>query len=311
MVVPPAVTVQETERRILDRYLREAYGMIRSKAILKEIEDEVIDIVRNPNFKQELRAPANEEQSIEKKASANYAYSYLYTLSKDQVEDEVSSVVGNIRLMVARGYLSKLLLDSNLFPVEEEQAYRFKEDKVRSFVFSKSNKNFVEFEITLGKETSVTNAEQKAEKIIRKFLGDYSVFVDVGLETSEANRLILSVTPNDKISDYVSGDVKAIVNYTLQINGDEDNCGCDHKPEKETVVVKRNLGGFSGVAHYEKPAPVTPPATPATPVAPVAPAVTEEAPRESENAQPAPHRPRVTDVGTANLIDAYRHGRNG
>ena len=123
--------------------------------------------------------------------------------------------------------------------------------------------------------------------------------------------MILSVTPNDKISDYVSGDVKAIVNYTLQINGDEDNCGCDHKPEKETVVVKRNLGGFSGVAHYEKPAPVTPPATPATPVAPVAPAVTEEAPRESENAQPAPHRPRVTDVGTANLIDAYRHGRNG
>ena len=67
MVVPPAVTVQETERRILDRYLREAYGMIRSKAILKEIDDEVIDIVRNPNFKQELRAPANEEQSIEKK----------------------------------------------------------------------------------------------------------------------------------------------------------------------------------------------------------------------------------------------------
>ena len=122
MVVPPAVTVQETERRILDRYLREAYGMIRSKAILKEIDDEVIDIVRNPNFKQELRAPANEEQSIEKKASANYAYSYLYTLSKEQQEDETSAVVGNIRLMVARGYLSKLLLDSNLFPVEEEQA---------------------------------------------------------------------------------------------------------------------------------------------------------------------------------------------
>lgn len=309
MVVPPAVTVQETERRILDRYLREAYGMIRSKAILKEIDDEVIDIVRNPNFKQELRAPANEEQSIEKKASANYAYSYLYTLSKDQVEDEVSSVVGNIRLMVARGYLSKLLLDSNLFPVEEEQAYRFKEDKVRSFVFSKSNKNFVEFEITLGKETSVTNAEQKAEKIIRKFLGDYSVFVDIGLETSEANRLILSVTPNDKISDYVSGDVKAIVNYTLQINGDEDNCGCEHKPEKETVVVKRNLGGFSGVAHYEKPATPATPATPVAPVAPVAPAVTEET--ETVHERPAPARPRVTEVSTANLIDAYRHGRNG
>lgn len=148
---------------------------------------------------------------------------------------------------------------------------------------------------------------KKAEKIIRKFLGDYSVFVDIGLETSEANRLILSVTPNDKISDYVSGDVKAIVNYTLQINGDEDNCGCEHKPEKETVVVKRNLGGFSGVAHYEKPA------TPATPVAPVAPAVTEEAPRESarESENVRPVRPRVTEVSTANLIDAYRHGRNG
>ena len=75
--------------------------------------------------------------------------------------------------------------------------------------------------------------------------------------------------------------------------------------KKRLLSLKRNLGGFSGVAHYEKPA------TPATPVAPVAPAVTEEAPRESENTQPAHVKPRVTDVGTANLIDAYRHGRNG
>ena len=124
--------------------------------------------------------------------------------------------------------------------------------------------------------------------------------------------MILSVTPNDKISDYVSGDVKAIVNYTLQINSDDDNCGCAPKPEKETVVVKRNLSGFSGVAHYEKPA---------TPVAPKSTLVTESVTREftSESANTQldfvqPHSDnslRVTEVSTANLVDAYRQGKNG
>ena len=246
LATPNEATVKETERKILDRFLKEAYGINRGKVVLDEIDAESILLVRSPDFKEQLRNPTTPEQELEKKAAKDYVTSYLYTLSENQEEDEASSVYGNIRLMIGKGNLAKLVKDSNRFHLEEEQAYRFKTERVRSFVLSNSEENHVQFEITLGKYENSTAAFEAASKIIKVFFDSTASFVTVERESIEDGVLNLLISPSSEISDYVAGDIKAIVNFTVGTNTPvtdptEDTSG-------KVTILGRNLPGFSGVS---------------------------------------------------------------
>lgn len=252
MGILPDTNVDKTERKILERFLSEAYGLIRGKAILKEIDAENIKLYRSPNFRDELRNPQTPEQEIEKKASKNYVSSMLYTLSETQDEDETSHVYGNFRLMIGRGHLAKLMLDSNKFEVEKEQAFRFKADKVKSFIFSEAEDNHAQFEIELSaKYPNEQKAFEVAKKVLYAYFGEYATFVDITKEHTENNRMTVLIQPSDKISDYVGGDIKAFVTFIIDDNAVTDNCGCgttNTNTDPDKVVVKRVLNGFSGVS---------------------------------------------------------------
>ena len=110
----------------MNRFLKESYGLSRAQAILDEIKVEQIALIKVADFKSQLLNPANEEQELEAKLAKDYKQVALYTLDKDQSEDDSSKVFGNIRMVVAKQDISKLVVSSGKYELDEDEGYRFK-----------------------------------------------------------------------------------------------------------------------------------------------------------------------------------------
>lgn len=238
LAVVPGKTTKETDEKILKRFLVETYGQSRAIAILEEIKEEKLDIVRSPTFRAEIANPANSEQEIEKEAAKNYRSSILYRLSEDQEKDQYSRIYGNIRMMIGISDISRLVADSGRFEigVEQESKYRESGIKVKSFILASDSADGSRFDIQLGKHDDAQKAFESARSLIRRFFGMYADMIDIERNSSSANRLEISVLPNQMISDYVGGELRAYVTFST-----EDEIVLPK------ITVRMNLNGFAEV----------------------------------------------------------------
>lgn len=257
IAVPAQRTVKETENKITERFLKETYGNTRGTVVHEEIVVENIDLVRSPTFEDELASPdKTPEQQLEFVASAEYVESYLYQFSQYQTEDDTSRVVGDVRLMVGKSHLAKLVKESDYFQKDVEEAPRFNDPKVKSFILEPNHVDHVQFNITLGKFTSRELVEQTIKSMIKNYFGRFANYVDVNTDTFNETSMTFVVTPSSVISDYVMGKIYAVVNYSTVIpttvdNGHSTHCACDGAPSEPNdgrLVISRNLNGFSGVS---------------------------------------------------------------
>lgn len=238
-------TIKETERKILGLFLSETYGLIRGKAVLNEINREAIDLVRLEDFKESLEDPKSEEERIEKRALATYHSAQLYTLSETQFEDDSSNVVGNFRLMIAKGLLGRLVRGSGRYPVDEEQAYRFRQERVRTFVLTGDEENDVKFNITLEKKyQSNQEVTDAVKRLLAQYFGEFKNNVKVDNGEVQGDHMVFTIVPSEKISDYVAGEIKAFVNFKVEAPKETPK----ENPDDAKITVKRNLNGFSKVS---------------------------------------------------------------
>ena len=240
LTVPSYNTVQETETKLLDRYLKEAYGATRAAAILEEIVAESILLKRDNDFDIKVLRSGTPEEELESRIGQAYPAVQLYTLDREQVEDEHSKVVGNIRLLIAKSDLAELFVKSGKFELNTDLATSFVSDRPRSFIFNTIGQT-LKVEVALGK-VEADKIEETVTRLLRLKLGTYadSVVITKTEEDRVAGTAKLEITPALNISDYVGGKINVVVNYIA----DENN---DNEPAK-LVILSYNLNGFSKVS---------------------------------------------------------------
>lgn len=244
LAMQPKANYQETEAAILNRFLKESYGLSRAQAILDEIKVEQIALIKVADFKSQLLNPANEEQELEAKLAKDYKQVALYTLDKDQSEDDSSKVFGNIRMVVAKQDISKLVVSSGKYELDEDEGYRFKSQGVRRFVLVSDKDEGCKIEINLGKVKDIATAYTNAKAAIEAYFGDAAKYFHFEKGSATQTETIIELTPAESIEDYVVGELEARVTYQIE---EEDNNTPSPNPQPPKLVIKQNLNGFSRV----------------------------------------------------------------
>lgn len=233
-------TLAETKKHILDRYLKETYGISRTKAIKEELQANNIELVEETNFRHQLQTPANREQELEKRISEQYTGSYLYKFSQDIQETENNQVVGNIRLMMVKEHIGRLAADSGKYDLGVNEAYRFRSKGVRSFVFDRDNTKVAKIKMTLGEFDTADKAFEQAKEVIKLYFNPIPEnYLNIQRDLVSGNTIEASVLPTSEISDYVTGEIAVEITY--------QQAGV-RPPQPQNLVVKTNLNGFEGIS---------------------------------------------------------------
>lgn len=258
LAVPVGTSVANTEARLLERFMSEAYGMVRGKAVMNEVAKENLQLVRSATFKQEVTNPSTPEQQLEANAAKEYDASYLYELSKTQEEDANSLVVGNVRLMVGKSNLAKLVVDSGKFVIDANEATRFNRVyEVSEFYLRRHDTEHGRIFIQMGRFSSTQEVFERAQEVLKAYFANYLRYINFVRGETTDGRLTILIEPSIEVVDFVAGEMTVTVDYVLDDGQVEtppapqpvpDVNVTPSNPVPTALAIKRVLAGFSGVS---------------------------------------------------------------
>ena len=243
--IVPRATEEETKKAALDRFLIETYGLRRTDAIKSEMDYENLTMKRDTDFKNHMISPVTDEHKLESRVIRNFKSAEMYKLNLDQTADERSKTVGNLRMIVVKQDLPKMLGASGEFKINEEIGYLYREQKVRSFIFDTVGKE-IQIRIQLGEFENHQLAEAAAISVLKTYFGKYAHFLTFERRGGTGTDIDLVAIPNETKSTASILDGELIVKVTYS----NPDAHVVPTPEdgKELIKLNRNLPGFSLVA---------------------------------------------------------------
>lgn len=243
--IVPRATEEETKKAALDRFLIETYGLRRTDAIKSEMDYENLTMKRDTDFKNHMISPVTDEHKLESRIIRNFKSAEMYKLNLDQTADERSKTVGNLRMIVVKQDLPKMLGESGEFKINEEIGYLYREQKVRSFIFDTVGKE-TQIRIQLGEFENHQLAEAAAISVLKAYFGKYAHLLTFERRGGTGTDIDLVAIPNDakSTSAILDGELTVKVTYS------NPDAHVVPTPEngKELIKLNRNLPGFSLVA---------------------------------------------------------------
>lgn len=244
--IVPRANEEETWKAALDRFLIETYGLRRTAAIHSEMEYENLTMKRDTDFRNHMISPVTEEHQLEAQVIKHFKSAEMYKLNLDQVADERSKTVGNLRMIVVKQELPKMLADSGEFKTNEEIGYLYREQKVRSFIFDTVGKE-IQVRVQLGEFTDHQVAEQAATNVLKAYFGKFAHLLTFERRGGTGTDIDIVALPNEakpELTKYLTGELTVKVTYS---NPDEHTVPMPDNT-KDLIKLNRNLPGFSLVA---------------------------------------------------------------